>query len=66
MADDPEPDAFEAWLLARCMAAAPDVCLGAARAMALDILAEWGLAEFSPAFRTWLDHGAPSDDRETR
>jgi len=64
VADDPEPEAFEAWLLARCLAAAPDVSLGAARAMALDILAEWRLAEASPAFRTWLARGAPSDDRE--
>jgi hypothetical protein len=66
VADDPEPEAFEAWLLARCLAVAPDVSLGAARAMALDILAEWRLAEASPSFRTWLDRGAPSDDREAR
>lgn len=64
VADDPEPHAFEAWLLGRCLEAAPDVSLGAARAMALDILAEWRLAEASPSFRTWLDHGAPSDDRQ--
>ena len=64
VADDPEPHAFEAWLLGRCLEAAPDVSLGAARAMALDILAEWRLAEASPSFRTWLDRGAPSDDRQ--
>jgi hypothetical protein len=64
--DDPGPHAFEAWLLARCLMVAPDVSLGAARAMALDILAEWRLAQASPAFRTWLDRGAPSDDREGR
>lgn len=34
------------------------------RAMALDILAEWRLADASPAFRTWLERGAPSDDRQ--
>lgn len=66
VADDPEPDTFEAWLLARCLAAAPTVSVGAARAMALDILTEWRLAEASPTFRSWLEHGAPSDDREVR
>jgi hypothetical protein len=66
LADDPEPEAFEAWLLARCLAAAPNVSLGAARAMALDILAEWRLAEASPTFRSWLERGAPSDDCEIR
>jgi hypothetical protein len=64
--DDPDPHAFEPWLLGRCLAAAPHVSLGAARAMALEILAEWRLAAASPAFRTWLDGGAPSDDREGR
>src|SRR5687768_17057264 len=54
VADDPAPEAFEAWLLTRCLGAAPDVSVGAARAMALDILQEWRLAEASPAFRTWL------------
>jgi hypothetical protein len=62
--DDPDPPAFEAWLLAHCLAMAPEVSLGAARAMALDILAEWRLAEASPPFRSWLDRGAPSDDRQ--
>jgi len=64
VADDPEPHAFEAWLLDRCLEAAPHVSLGGARAMALDILSEWRLAEASPSFRTWLDGGAPSDDRD--
>jgi hypothetical protein len=62
---DPDAAAFEAWLLARCLEMAAEVSLGAARTMALDILAEWRLAEASPSFRTWLDSGAPSDDRES-
>jgi hypothetical protein len=59
---DPEPDAFERWLLEQCWAMAGEVSVGAARAMALDIASEWRLAAQSPAFRDWLAHGAPSDD----
>jgi hypothetical protein len=31
--------------------------------MARDILTEWRLAAASPAFRHWLEAGAPSEDR---
>lgn len=44
VADDPAPDAFEGWLLERCLAAADDVSVGAVRMMAIDVLAEWRLA----------------------
>jgi hypothetical protein len=59
--DDPEPDAYEGWLLERSMSArsAPS---GPIRAMALDVLAEWRLAQTSGVFRSWLSHGAPSAD----
>jgi len=63
--DDPDPDAFEGWLLQRCASAdgfgasAPS---GPVRAMALDILAEWRLAQASEAFQRWLRQGARSDD----
>jgi hypothetical protein len=60
VADDPEPDAFEGWLLARCLAAGGET--GATRAMALEVLGEWRLAALVPAFGAWLDHGAPSAD----
>jgi hypothetical protein len=60
--DDPEPERFEEWLLAQCLAAPPTESLGAYRAMALDIVAEWRLAQSSPHFRDWLERGAPSDD----
>ena len=60
--DDPEPGEFEAWLLGRCRAADGTVSIGAVRAMALDILTEWRLAEASPEFSQWLARGAPSDD----
>jgi len=60
--DDPEPENFEAWLLAQCFAVGPGGAVGAPRAMALEIAAEWRLAVESPSFRAWLAKGAPSDD----
>jgi hypothetical protein len=62
--DDPDPDAFEGWLLERCLSAVSSPS-GPVRAMALDVLAEWRLAERSKVFRSWLEQGARSDDAET-
>jgi hypothetical protein len=62
--DDPDPDAFEGWLLERSMSA-PSGPSGPIRAMALDVLAEWRLAQTSGVFRNWLEQGARSDDAET-
>lgn len=62
--DDPSPDDFEGWLLEQCLAADGTTGVGAVRAMATDILAEWQLASVSPEFRGWLASGAPSEDRE--
>jgi hypothetical protein len=61
--DDPEPEGFEGWLLDQCLGAPAHVSVGATRAMAREILAEWRLAEVSTSFTGWLDAGAPSDDR---
>ena len=77
--DDPDPDAFEAWLLGRCLAADAAVrgdnghgaasggavapSMGAVRAIARDVLTEWRLAEAAPDFARWLASGAPSEDR---
>jgi hypothetical protein len=58
--DDPEPVAFESWLLQRCQASG--IADGPVRAMALEVLAEWRLAEASQPFQHWLAQGAPSDD----
>lgn len=60
-ADDPEPAAFEGWLLEQCLGAGP--LAGATRAMALEVLDEWRIALAAPSFRAWLEEGAPSDDR---
>ncbi len=69
---DPESTAFEGWLLERCLSASQDQdgpaglfgASGPVRAMALEVLAEWRLAEQHGAFRSWLTQGAPSDDAE--
>lgn len=58
--DDPDPEIFEGWLLARC--AGLGGAEGGMRAMALQVLAEWRLAESSPSFESWLAAGAPSAD----
>ncbi len=57
---DPAPEAFEAWLFERCLAAGPGA--GAVRAMASEILRDWRDAQAVPEFRRWLAQGAPSDD----
>jgi hypothetical protein len=62
IADDPDPDRFETWLLDRCLDDADARSFGALRAMARDILDEWRLAATSPAFRAWLEAGAPYED----
>jgi len=58
--DDPDPDAFEEWLLDAVLQAGPGS--GAVRAMAMQIFDEWQLARMSPPFRGWLERGAPSAD----
>jgi hypothetical protein len=63
VADDPDAEDFERWLVERCLAEADQASVGGARAMALEIFAEWRLAARSPAFSTWLAQGAVSDDR---
>lgn len=61
--EDPDADAFEGWLLDRCLAAARTRSTGGVRAMALEILHEWRLAGSLATFDQWLARGAPSDDR---
>jgi hypothetical protein len=57
---DPDPDAYEGWLLEYCLTS--DGPSGSMRAMSLDVLSEWRLAQTSVVFRSWLEQGAPSDD----
>lgn len=60
--DEPSADDFEGWLLRQCLEEGE--ASGAMRAMALELLEEWRLAQASPAFLEWLARGAPSDDAE--
>jgi len=60
VAADPEPEAFETWLIQQCATAGP--AEGGVRAMALSIFEEWQLARDAVSFRSWLAQGAPSDD----
>ncbi|MDX2201251.1 MAG: hypothetical protein NW223_00740 [Hyphomicrobiaceae bacterium] len=60
---DPEPDAFEHWLLEHVEASSAP---GAVRAIAVAVLDEWHLAHQMPSFAVWLEHGAPSDDVDAR
>ena len=58
--DDPDPGAYEGWLLERCLERnGPS---GPVQAMAREIFAEWRLAIEFTAFRSWLLQGAPSED----
>jgi len=57
--ENPEAENFEAWLLEY---AQRHKSSGAATAMARAVLDEWKLAHAMGDFKTWLDHGAPSDD----
>lgn len=58
---DPEPEAFEEWLLNYTAARQLE---GGVSAMARSLLEEWRLAHSMNEFRIWLDRGAPSDDAE--
>lgn len=59
--EDPEPQAFEQWLLDHVEASTAP---GAVRAIAIAVLEEWRLAHQMPSFAVWLEHGAPSDDAD--
>lgn len=63
VAQDPDPEDLDAWLLAKCLEPCGPNGAGAVRAMALEILDEWRLCHAVPAFGDWLVRGAPSDDR---
>ncbi len=55
----PEPEAFEAWLMAQVLAAPVP---GPVRAMCAEILDEYRLAALDTSLRAWLCAGAPTDD----
>lgn len=59
--EDPDPEAFEEWLLQCGLTCAPE-STGATMAMARAIFEEWRLTHSMNDFKSWLEHGAPSDD----
>ncbi len=61
--DDPDPEAFEEWLLHCALTCSPESS-GAVSAMARAVFDEWSLAHSMNEFKTWLDQGAPSDDAD--
>jgi hypothetical protein len=60
--DDPQPEAFEEWLLNYPLTCKAPELAGAAFAMARAVFEEWRLAHSLGEFRLWLERGAPSDD----
>jgi hypothetical protein len=60
--DDPNPEAFDEWLLNYPVKYAEPESSGAVSAMARAVLEEWRLAHSLEEFRVWLQQGAPSDD----
>jgi len=64
VADDPEPQMFEGWLLEYAHRSQSNHSPGAVAAMARAVLDEWHLAHSMGDFKAWLDRGAPSDDAD--
>ncbi|MGQ0749383.1 MAG: type III secretion fhipep protein [Betaproteobacteria bacterium] len=62
VADDPEPETFDAWLMQYVQEQEVKQPSGAAASMARAVLEEWRLAHTLPDFAEWLEHGAPSED----
>ena len=60
--DDPEPEAFEEWLLNYSQICVAPELAGPASAMARAVFDEWRLAHSLKEFKVWLDQGAPSAD----
>lgn len=62
VADDPEPETFEEWLLNYSQICVAAELAGPASAMARAVFDEWRLAHSLKEFKVWLDQGAPSAD----
>jgi hypothetical protein len=63
---DPQPEAFEEWLLKYPLTCKAPQLAGPAFAMARAVFEEWRLAHSLGEFRIWLEQGAPSDDATDR
>ena len=60
-AEDPAPEGFEAWLMARVLESPAG---GPVQAMCAEILDEYRVAAADPAFSAWLASGAFSEDAD--
>jgi len=61
---DPDPEAFEEWLLEQCLSETTGSGMGPTRAMALEILTDVKLSGQVESFGDWLADGAPSADAD--
>jgi len=59
---DPDPEAFEAWLINYSQTGVAAELAGPASAMARSVFDEWRLAHSLKEFNHWLNQGAPSAD----
>jgi hypothetical protein len=59
---NPEPEAFEEWLLNYSQTCVASELAGPASAMARAVFDEWRMAHSLEEFRVWLNRGAPSED----
>ena len=62
IAADPDPEAFEAWLMHYAWVHEGAWFAGAVAAMTRIVLDEWRLAHGMREFSDWLEQAAPSDD----
>ena len=61
--DDPAPEELEGWLLQQALSAPVS---GPVRAMSMEILTEYRMAQLDPEYGAWLRSGAPSADTSDR
>jgi hypothetical protein len=64
VADDPNPEEFEGWLLNYVLLYGSPESSGASAAMARAVFEEWRLVHHMHEFKVWLDGGAPSEDTD--
>jgi len=60
--ENPNPEAFEKWLLHCVLPCDSPESSGAVSAMARAIFEEWKLVHSMNEFKNWLGRGAPSED----
>jgi hypothetical protein len=64
--ENPNPEAFEKWLLHCVLPCGSPESSGAVSAMARAIFEEWKLVHSMNEFKNWLEYGAPSEDADEK